>query len=128
MFSKISSDLLQLLKNVVQEDIEEFNVELMNNEKGEGFVGEILFVTLTHKITREMKEVVIKQEQLKNGEILSDLSGIFQREVYFYADIWPLLEKYYENVTGKQLSFVPKCLVTSDEGRKRIILENTKAN
>lgn len=118
------SDLCQALKSVVNDNIDDYALELWSNEKGQGFVAEIAFVNLTHHKTKNIQQLIIKQEQKGNESIEELLVASFLNEIRFYDIIWPFLQNFYKNVSRKELNIVPKCFGTSDFGRKRIILEN----
>lgn len=124
---KISSDVVALIKSVVTGDINEFSINVEDfNGKGEGFVGEVLFLCLTNNKTKEKKDIIIKQQRTLNGEPLRYTVNAFENEIYFYTDIWPTLEKFYRCATGKLVNFVPKCVGTSRGQLRRIALENLK--
>lgn len=126
MFEEIPTDLLKLLKCVVAGSLEEYDVELLNNEKGEGFVGEIIFINLTHKVTREKTHLILKQEQVRNGETVEKFRTLCRNELEFYDVIWPFLRNYYKNVSNTIVDFVPKYFGGSNEGRIKIVLENLR--
>lgn len=126
MAAKIPSDFYDLLKTVYQKNIDDYEIEIVPNEKGQGFIGEVVFVNLTHKETSEKKQVIVKQEQMTDGKPFEYFKNFFEKEIYFYGEVWPYLRKYYKNVSEKELTLVPKYLGTSNEERKRIILENIR--
>lgn len=132
MTTNIPEDLLVLLKEAINNNINsendvisDFLIDVVNNDvKGDGFVGDILFVTLTHKKTEEIQELIIKQEKCKDGKAIEISKRPFENEIYFYKTIWPVFQKFYRDQTGKSLDLVPNCLSTSNIALKRIILEN----
>lgn len=124
MIPEVPSDLLEALKSAVDGDIEEYSITTITNGKGQGFVGEIVFITLTHNKSAEKKHVIVKQEQQGNGKALEYFHQFFVIEIKFYDTVWPLLKKIHKNVSGKELNFIANCFGTSNTGRKRILLEN----
>lgn len=126
MVANIPSDLFELLKSVLKDNIDQYDIETVKQENGGNFLGEIVITTLTHQISKEKKHLIVKQEREKDGKIVEELSVFFDREIYFYKEIWPYLQNVYKIVSGKRIDSVPKCLGTSNIGRKRIILENIK--
>lgn len=124
MDGKMPSDLCQALKSALNDNIEDYDLELWSNEKGQGFVAEIVFADLIHHKTKQKQQLIIKQEQKGNESIEELLVASFLNETRFYEIIWPFLQNYYKTVSGNDLNIVPKCFATSDLGKKRIILEN----
>lgn len=124
MSAEIPLDLQESLKSVMKENIQQYSIELVVNEKGQGFISEVIFVTLTHKITHKKIEMVVKQEKKGSEEVAEDLTPLFQNEINFYQSIWPFLKEYYKTATGKDLCMVPKCLGTWEVRGRQIILEN----
>lgn len=124
MIVDISMELLNLLRCKVKENIEEYLIDIVKKDGQEGFLGDILYVTLVHKKTQEQEMLVVKQEKVPAVHHQDEL---FKNEIYFYISIWPVLQNFYRNITGKEMDFIPNCFGTSTEGHKRIILENMKA-
>lgn len=127
MFTEVPLDLKESLKCLVRENFEQYFIELITNEEGQGFLGEIIFVTLTHKTTQEKIQVVVKQEQKGSEKTEEYLALLYQNEINFYQSIWPFLKNYYKSSSGSDLDIVPKCFSTSDIGKKRIVMENIKS-
>lgn len=125
MVTEIPSDLLKVLKDVLSESVDEYHIELLKNDKkGEGFIGQMHFVTLVHKRTQKITKLIVKQEKHVNGKTVSFVEIFFRNEIYFYDTIWPAMKEFYKNATGKELDFVAKCYGTSSLSPRRIILEN----
>lgn len=120
-------ELFNLLEAAVGEDINNSQIQLMNNKKGEGFIGDILFATITNKTTHETKEFVVKQELDVEDEGAGFGPLCFKNEIWFYETVWPVMTKFYESFTGKEMSFIPKYYGSSKEGKRRLILENVKS-
>lgn len=127
MSAEVPLNLQESLKSIMKENIQQYCIELVVNEKGQGFLSEVIFVTLTHKLTQEKIEMVVKQEKKGNKEIEEDLTIFFQNEIKFYQSVWPFLKDYYKKATGQDLYIVPKCLGTWNGRGKQIMLENIKS-
>lgn len=125
MGEEICEDLFQLLKDTIKDNIGEYNIEVLNNDKkGEGFVGEMVFVNLVHKKTHDKKCLVVKQEQETVDSDTNYGKGLFLNEIKFYNTIWPILQKFYKTVTKKEMDFVPAICGFSDKSPFKIVLEN----
>lgn len=124
MVTENQSDVLELIKYTVVGNIEDFNIEMLKNEKGEGFIGEIIFINFTHKLTEQKIQIIVKQEQVKNGETVEKFRKYFQTEFDFYDVTWPFLYQYYKNVSRRNFDFVPKYFGGWNTGRIRMVLEN----
>lgn len=123
----IASDILELLKEVVIGDINDFSIDIDDYDgKGEGFIGDVIFLTLTNNKTNEKEDVVLKQQKTFNGQPLNITIAAFENEINFYSDIWCTLELFYKDSTRKTLNFIPKCLATSRSKLRKIALENLK--
>lgn len=127
MSSTISPDLYSLIGKAINSLIEEFSLEVSENIIGEGFSGDVIFVTLTNNKSKEKQYLAVKQQ--KSGEKGTSIQSTlpFINEIYFYETIWRKLEQFYYETTNKRLRLVPKCLGTSQTGTKRLILENLKS-
>lgn len=125
MSVSISPDLLDLLNSAVHGRISEYSIEVKAFDgKGEGFVGDILYVNLVDKETKEKQFLVVKQQKSYDGKPFEFTAPLFDNEIHFYITIWPTLHKFYQEKTGKVLNIVPHCLATSTTGFKRLVLEN----
>lgn len=126
MFTEVPLDLKESLRSLVRENVEQYFIEMVTNEEGQGFLGEIVFVTLTHKKTQEKIQLVVKQELKGSEKTEEELTLLYQNEINFYQSIWPFLKEYYKKVSGNDLDIVPKCFSTCNNGKKRILMENIK--
>jgi hypothetical protein len=119
---------------LAKEDIKHFSVQISgSSEKGEGFAGDILFVSVkgTDKNGIEKKcEFVLKcskpSEALRENTVIQD---IFLNEIYVYDKIFPLFQKFQTD-KGVDDSFqsVPRCYGTfTSKSREVVILENLKS-
>lgn len=119
----ISADMHQLFKSVVNNG--DFHVDIQAFDgMGEGFVGDVLFVTITEKQTNEEQYFIIKQQRCLNGKALNYTDTPFDNEIYFYSTIWPTLQQFHQESTQTSLEMVPKCVGTFNGGLKKIALEN----
>lgn len=125
MVDKITSDLYESLKCALKENIDDYDIELITGEQGQGFLGEIVFVNLFQNKTRTKKQLVAKQGRCGKESTVEILGALFRNEIRFYETIWPFLQSYYKNVSGKYLVIIPKCFGT---GSKRILLENVASD
>ncbi|XP_023310186.1 uncharacterized protein LOC108907132 [Anoplophora glabripennis] len=131
---KVSSDILlevcKTLKQLVDGDEENFEIACHNpNKKGEGFSGEVIFVTLRNKKTRKELNVIVKQAF--RDEALRDVmpvKDIYMNEIYFYSKVWHTLDKFQEQIPMKyRFQKVPKCLATfSNANFEYLVMENLK--
>lgn len=121
MFQELSSDLLELLNKAVKNNINEYAIYVKSNDKGGGYMGDIQFITLVNKTTNETKYFVLKQEPSVG---MNFVKPCCQNENYFYKVIWPSLQEFYGKRTGKVFDMVPYCFGTSENGYKKILLEN----
>lgn len=127
MSENLSASLVALLKNANQSNFDDFSIDVTNNAKGEGFIGDVVFILLTNRISQERQSLVVKQQKLHDGKP-SEWSNIpFENEIYFYETLWPTLRKMYEEITGKSPEFIPRCLSTLRESPKMLALEDLKA-
>jgi thiamine kinase-like enzyme len=125
---------LWLKAALAKQDIKHFSVQISgSSEKGEGFAGDILFVSVrgTDKDGIEKKyEFVLKcskpSEALRESTVIQD---IFLNEIYVYDKIFPLFQKFQTD-KGVDDSFqsVPRCYGTfTSKSREVVILENLKS-
>jgi hypothetical protein len=115
------------------EDVTNISVEIVgNSEKGDGFVGDIIFVHVTgigRDGSVEKYNLVLKCS--KNIEMLREkmsMKNIFINEICFYNTTFPTFIRF-QNERGVEQPFdsVPKCYGTFIGNNKEIIvLENLK--
>lgn len=105
---------------------EDFSIQFSNNNKGEGFVGDVIFVVLFNKNSQEKQYLTIKQQKLTDGNIIDWPNGAFDNEILFYDQIWPTIFQRYHEKTGKSLKFVPQCMGTAKNEVKRIAMKDLK--
>lgn len=129
MSENISTEILELLNSVVNGKINDFSIDVKNfGGKGEGFTGDVLFGTLTNKKTKEQISTVVKEQKGYQGKPFEYTIPLFKNEIQFYNRIWPTLQKFYQEATGKSFNIVAKCLATTNGDFKKLALENLLAS
>jgi hypothetical protein len=117
----------------VFEDVTNISVEIVgNSEKGDGFLGDIIFVHVTgigRDGSVEKYNLVLKCS--KNSEMLREkmsMKNVFINEICFYNTTLPTFIRF-QNERGVEQPFdsVPKCYGTFiDDNKEIIVLENLK--
>jgi hypothetical protein len=117
----------------VFEDVTNISVEIIgNSEKGDGFVGDIIFVRLTgNGRDGSVKKYNLVLKCSKNSEILREkisMKKIFINEICFYNTTLPTFIRFQkERGIEQPFDRVPKCYGTFIGNNKEIIvLENLK--
>lgn len=126
----ISSEILETLKDVVREDIKNFEVIVHDgNKKGEGYLGKMTFITLKNKKSGQEFNFAVKQA-LTNQYIrdMHPIRNVYLNEIYFYTQIWPQLNKFQERIPPMyRFQKLPKCFATvAEENSEKLVLENLK--
>ncbi|XP_018566820.1 uncharacterized protein LOC108907565 [Anoplophora glabripennis] len=130
MCSIVPPQIYETLKKVVKGDINNFEIVIHDaNKKGEGFLGDMVFVTLENKQSNEVIDLVVKQAFTK--QIIRDMTPIrqvFMNEIYFYTQAWKHLNKFQRSIPMHlQFHKVPKCFTSiSEDGSEKLVLENLK--
>ncbi|XP_018566817.1 uncharacterized protein LOC108907562 [Anoplophora glabripennis] len=128
--SNIPAQVYKTLDQLVNGDVDNFEITIQNpNKKGEGFMGEMLFVSLKHKKSHKEVNVIVKQafrEKAIRDSI--PIRDIFMNEIYFYSKIWARLDKFQQQVPTKyHFQKIPKCLASvSNENSEYLVMENLK--
>ncbi|XP_072386439.1 uncharacterized protein [Diabrotica undecimpunctata] len=127
----IPKDICDLLEESLNEKIENFEIqEHEGNEKGQGYLSEMLFLSLKNKNTGEDHHFVVKQCLVGSEETSKFMSICFKNEVHFYTKVIPALkefQKFYPKV--EIFDNIPKCFATSSkEGKEKLVMENLKLN
>ncbi|XP_018566811.1 uncharacterized protein LOC108907557 [Anoplophora glabripennis] len=126
----VAPKIYEIVKEAVNGDIENFEITVQDsNKKGEGYLGQIFFISLRDKTTGKQLNIVVKQAF--SDQTIRDFSPIrevFLNEIYFYTKVWPKLLKFQEGIPkANRFSNLAKCLVTnSEENFERLVLENLK--
>lgn len=96
---------------------------LAGNEKGEGYLGELNFVTVTDEETKRTLDLVIKKN-FTNGPF--SLRPQFLNEILMYTEIWPALNQVQAKVEDKFESVTDLLDCCDKEKEEMIILRNLK--
>ncbi|XP_018566831.1 uncharacterized protein LOC108907576 [Anoplophora glabripennis] len=122
--------IYEILEKAVNGNIENFEVNVQDpNKKGEGFLGQIFFVSLRDKYTGKQLHFVVKQAfSEQNIRDMHPIRDVFVTEIYFYKKLWPKLLKFQEKVSpANRFVHLAKCFATaSEENCERLLLENLK--
>ncbi|XP_028129761.2 uncharacterized protein LOC114325830 [Diabrotica virgifera virgifera] len=128
--SNLPDDINELIENSLGEKLDNFEVSVHGtNEKGEGFVGEILFLSLKHKISGKEDHLVVKIVLVSEVETTIDfLSSSYLNEIYFYTELWPALQAFQRKFPKViPLDIVAHCYGDCREkGKEKIVLDNLK--
>lgn len=131
MNSIVSPKIYEILKKAVNGNIENFVISVHDpNKKGEGFLGQILFVSLQDKYTGKRLDFVVKQafseQNIRESHPIRD---VFVNEIYFYKKVWPKLSKFQEKVPPKNrfVHLAKHFAAISEENFERLLLENLKS-
>lgn len=119
----VSQSLQNLLNRVVNGRLDDFDVEADEGKlKGENFLGEIVFVSLRHKKTKESHELVIKRAIEGFNQTFTFLEDVHSKEITFYETVWPVLDKFQGDLGFNK---IPKCYGSSrTKGQEIMVLEN----
>ncbi|KAJ8926075.1 hypothetical protein NQ315_009931 [Exocentrus adspersus] len=126
----IPQKIRDTLKQVVNGAIDNYEVRVHDpNQKGEGYLGQMVFITLQEKGTGKELNLAVKQAFSEdNIRKHNPIRDAFLNEIYFYTELWPKLSKLQEGVPEKyNFHHLPKCLaVNSEDKYERLVLENLK--
>ncbi|CAH1163581.1 unnamed protein product [Phaedon cochleariae] len=128
MNSYIPADIRDFLEKSVGGNLDDFQVETHNkNTKGEGFLSEFLFVSLTNRKTNEVFHLAVKQALASGTETsLTFVNNLFHTELWFYEHIWPELRRFQDNFpNAKKFLCIPKVYAANEKkGSEKISFEN----
>ncbi|XP_072386440.1 uncharacterized protein [Diabrotica undecimpunctata] len=125
----IPKDICDLLENALEDKIENFEIqEHEGNEKGQGHLGEMVFLTLKNKNTDEDHHLVVKQCLVGSEETSKFMSICFMNEVHFYTKVIPALQEFQKSFPKVEIfNNIPKCFATSSiKGKEKLVMENLK--
>ncbi|CAH1170180.1 unnamed protein product [Phaedon cochleariae] len=130
MMSEIPVEIRECLKKSVAENLDNFHVEIHEgNKKGEGFLGDFIFLSLTNKKTEEILHLAIKQALASGTDVsFKFVSNVFHNELWFYDTIWPAFKKFQDNFPdAKKFSKISRhYAIDARKGAEKLILENLK--
>lgn len=126
----MSNEFLLYLRTIINstkdKETDEYFIEVLDDKfkNGEGFIGDLVSVAIINRNTLEKNHIIVKQQKCLDGKPMEFTEESFQNEIQFYKNIWPKLLENYKNRTGKALYFVPKCWGVSEDGIKRLTLDD----
>ncbi|XP_072384200.1 uncharacterized protein [Diabrotica undecimpunctata] len=125
----IPKSIRDLLEECLHEKIENFEIhEHEGNEKGEGHLGEIAFLSFKNKNTSKDHHLVVKQCLTGGKETTKFMSMCFNNEIYFYTKVMPALQEFQKSYPKVEIfNDIPKCLATClKKGEEKLVMENLK--
>ncbi|KAJ8926046.1 hypothetical protein NQ315_009901 [Exocentrus adspersus] len=131
MCDVVPAEIHEILERAVKDNIDNYEITVHDaNKKGEGYLGEILFLRLEEKNnSKQVLELVVKQaftkQEIRNVTLIRE---VFQNEIYFYTHVWQCLNKFQERIPSRyQFRKVAKCFASVlDDKAEKIVLENLK--
>ncbi|CAH0550362.1 unnamed protein product [Brassicogethes aeneus] len=129
---EVPEQVENILKTITKdENIDEYDIDIhAGNKKGDGFLGELLFLDVIEKKTDKVLSLVFKKAfQQANLRDKMPIRQTFINEIYFYEDVYPELNKLQSdgNITNK-FTNIAKCFYSTLEPCKEyIVMENLKA-
>ncbi|KAJ8926110.1 hypothetical protein NQ315_009967 [Exocentrus adspersus] len=131
MDAALPPKICDVLKTVVKGNIDDFTVTVHDpNKKGEGYLGQMFFITLQEKTNGSRFMFAVKQAFSENKiRDTFPIRNAFLNEIYFYTKVWPKLAKFQEEEASGKPSFhhIPRCYaVVSDNDQEMLVLENLK--
>lgn len=130
MSAKVPQKIYEVLEKAIDGNIEDFAISVNDsNKKGDGYIGQIFFVTLQEKNYGRRLNFVVKQAfSEQNIRELHPIRDAFITEIYFYTELWPKLREFQERIPAT-LSFdhLARCYAaTREENFERLVLEDLK--
>lgn len=130
MNTTVPSKVYEILKKAVNGNIDNFIVHVDDpNKKGEGFLGQIFFISLKDRITGKELNFVVKQA-LSQESVREHhpIRNVFLNEIYFYTKLWPELSDFQERIPSPiRFLHLPKYFAaTSEDNFERLLIENLK--
>lgn len=130
MIEGVPLKIYEILKDVVQGDIHDYAIIVHEpNRKGEGYLGQMFFVSLKHKSNGEQLDIVVKQAFCeKNIRKFYPIRDVFLNEIFFYTKLWPKFTKFQETIPS-HLRFVhlARCFAAvSTDNYEALVFANLK--
>ncbi|KAJ3666234.1 hypothetical protein Zmor_001687 [Zophobas morio] len=128
----MASEIKSLLKAILTENIDDYSLEgLESPEKGDGYMSDILFITLTPPRSKQSKkyELVWKcGKKSKELRATTPMRQTFITEIFFYDKIIPTFTQFQlEKGIRDPFNSVPECYGTFiTEEMEVIVLKNLK--
>ncbi|XP_018566829.1 uncharacterized protein LOC108907573 [Anoplophora glabripennis] len=130
MNDAVAPKIYEIVKKAVNGDIENYEITVQgSNKKGEGYLGQIFFISLRDKTTGKQMSIVVKQAFPEQAlREINRIRQIYFNEIYFYTEVWPKLFKFQERIPKEnRFSNIAKCLATiSEKNFERLALEDLK--
>ncbi|CAG9835906.1 unnamed protein product [Diabrotica balteata] len=123
----IPKDICDLLEESLDGKIENFVIqEHEGNEKGQGYLGEMVFFSLKNKNIGEDHHLVVKQCLGGSEETSKLMSMFFSNEVHFYTKVIPAIQSFQKSYPKVEIfNNIPKCFATSSrKGKEKLVMEN----
>ncbi|XP_050514594.1 uncharacterized protein LOC126889913 [Diabrotica virgifera virgifera] len=122
-------EVLTILKNIaVSEGFTEPQITSSGQmDNGEGFSGNVIFISITDKQRTKGLDIVVKQSNLnENVRDAIPVHTLYKNESYFYNRIWPELCKLQKTLPNiHRLNNIPKCFATDvHKDKECLIMEN----
>ncbi|XP_028136986.1 uncharacterized protein LOC114331580 [Diabrotica virgifera virgifera] len=119
-----------LLEKALGEKLENYEItKNAENDKGQGHLGKVVFVTVRNKNTGKDRHLAVKQVLKCDTEAITKvMSAPYINEIYFYNKVVPVIKEFlrsYPEVTV--MESIPVCYATSLEpGLERLVFDNLK--
>lgn len=126
---QISNEVYKIVQTVCEKKgVKNFDItHLSGNDKGEGFLGEICFITLKDKDTKKELNFVVKKsfsdEAIRSAH---PIRFTFLNEIYFYKKIWPKLNQVQSGVSEPFRAIPQMLTVSEDDCAEMLVMENLK--
>lgn len=104
------SNIIQNLLHKLVEKIEDYSI--IFEKDSEGLIGDVIFVTLSHKKNNQKMYYVIKQsrQSVAHSEI------VFVNEITIYGVVWPKFVEFWKRQLGKPMpEFLPNCFAVFND-------------
>lgn len=112
-------------KMMAEKGIEEYNLNIQGTmEKGENYIGEVFFFTITTKTDAKISHFVRKKAKYsKDSEEQSAMKKASQREFYVYRVVYPAMKKFLEDQKNNSaLTIIPKLHCIYEEDNKEVLI------
>lgn len=130
MNSTVPPKIYEAAKKAVNGDIDNYVVTVKEqNKKGEGYLGQVFFISLQDKRTGKDLSLVVKQAFFESTvREFSPIREAFLNEIYFYTTVWAKLSRFQEKIPPEyRCDKIGRCLATiPEENFERLVLENLK--
>ncbi|CAG9859308.1 unnamed protein product [Phyllotreta striolata] len=126
----LSDDMAKFLEDALDVHLPDWDVVLHGgNEKGEGFLGDMLFVSLKRRTAEDEHHLVIKQVLPCDSESATKLMSMtYRNEIHVYQRILPALRAFREaHPEVGPFDVAPRCYGADETGgEEKICFRNAK--